>query len=237
MARCAELETALAELRGAYEQYFLGNERHAPTKAHERFKKDFAKIQAQSVRQTAAKFRIETLGQKLMTYERLWMRTLKEIETGTYRRDIAKLRRKPGSTQVATTTSRAAEPDFDIDEEADSAPHYQPKKSPAPQMKPPVRPSPAASVLPATPAVPKVAPPNGTPAVSEAKLKAVYDAYVMAKKRCGEDTRALTFDAVANSLKKQVPQLLKQHNATGVDFKVVIKEGKAVLRVLPKSDI
>ena len=66
-------------------------------------------------------------------------------------------------------------------------------------------------------------------------VKAIYDAYVMAKKRCGEDTRAVTLDSVASSLRKQVPELMKQHNAKSVEFKVVIKDGKAVLRALPKD--
>jgi hypothetical protein len=71
--------------------------------------------------------------------------------------------------------------------------------------------------------------------LSDTKVKAIYDAYVMAKKRCGEDTRAVTLDSVASSLRKQVPELMKQHNAKSVEFKVVIKDGKAVLRALPKD--
>jgi hypothetical protein len=71
--------------------------------------------------------------------------------------------------------------------------------------------------------------------LSETKIKAIYDAYVMAKKRCGEDTKSVTLDSVSSSLKKQVPELMKQHNAKSVEFKVVIKDGKAVLRALPKE--
>ena len=48
-------------------------------------------------------------------------------------------------------------------------------------------------------------------------------------------TRAITLDSVASSLKKQVPELMKQHNAKSVEFKVVIKDGKAILRALPKE--
>ena len=33
----------------------------------------------------------------------------------------------------------------------------------------------------------------------------------------------------------QVPELMKQHNAKSVEFKDVIKDGKAVLRALPKE--
>ena len=39
---------------------------------------------------------------------------------------------------------------------------------------------------------------------------------------------------VAANLRKQVPELLKQHNAKSVEFKVVIKDGKATLKAVPK---
>ena len=71
-------------------------------------------------------------------------------------------------------------------------------------------------------------------ALNETRLKEVYDAYVMAKKRCNEDVSRLSFDAVASTLKKQVPEILKKHNAKDVDFKVIIKDGKAVLKAVPK---
>ena len=72
-------------------------------------------------------------------------------------------------------------------------------------------------------------------ALNDTRLREVYDAYVMAKKRCNEDTSRLSYDSVASSLKKQVPDLLKKHNARDVDFKVIIKDGKAVLKAVPKE--
>lgn len=70
--------------------------------------------------------------------------------------------------------------------------------------------------------------------MSDDKLRAVYDAYVTAKRRCQEDTSKISYESVAATLRKQVPELLKQHNATAVEFKVVIKDGKASLKAVPK---
>jgi hypothetical protein len=75
----------------------------------------------------------------------------------------------------------------------------------------------------------------GDGGLTDQKIKAIYDAYVMAKKRCGEDTRSITLDAVSAALRKQVPELMRQHQAKSVEFKVVIKDGKAILRALPKG--
>ena len=336
MQRCNELDAELAELRAAYDSYFMGNDRLPPVKKHEGFKKQWMKLKGTFVRQTAAKFRIESIGQKLLTFERLWDRTIKEIEAGTYKRDLARLRRHGGPAQK----KKAPDSDFDVDEDLDisdlgdddnlsaalaAAEAAAAVKPAAPAIKP-VAPAitplpPAGGVAPAitpmtpaggvAPSVPAHTPPHGlkplTPPIpvapaapprpvgppkisaplatgvapalkpagatganpalkpsgaagataaakpassppsrppapvgaegglSDTKVKAIYDAYVMAKKRCGEDTRAVTLDSVASSLRKQVPELMKQHNAKSVEFKVVIKDGKAVLRALPKD--
>jgi hypothetical protein len=85
------------------------------------------------------------------------------------------------------------------------------------------------------PAVP-VRPPSAGSAsdLSDDKLKTVYDAYVAAKRRNKEDTSKMSYDNIAASLRKQVPELMKQHGAKAVEFKVVIKDGKAVLKAVPK---
>ncbi len=273
--RCDQLEADLAELRGAYEQYFMGNERLPPVKKHDALKKKYLKLKNSLVRQTAAKFRIESIGQRILTYERLWDRTLKEIEAGTYKRDLAKLRRRGFSSSEQKKTKKATEPDFDVDEDLDlgdldidaalssafaevealSSPPMPMRLAPAsvptpkPAPRPVVAPVPLSAVMtprPApmqngaklpTPALTPMRTPTPVPAggLSETRIKAIYEAYVMAKKRCGEDTRSLTLDSVAKSLKQQVPELMRQHNAKAVEFRVVIKDGKAVLRALPKD--
>jgi len=68
-----------------------------------------------------------------------------------------------------------------------------------------------------------------------AQMRELYDAYVAAKKRCNEDTSRLTFDAVASSVSKQIPEIMKTHKAKSVEFKVVIKDGKAKLTAVPKG--
>jgi len=305
MRDLTELEGELAELRAAYEQYFMGNDRLPPLKKHDAFKKQYLRMKASSVRQTAVKFRLESIGQKLLTFERLWDRTLKEIESGTYKRDLARLKRHQHEAP------KKKDADFDVDEDldlsdldeaeddlssviaaaekaVDAVALAKPVSAPLPTIKPVTGTlPPSGGVKPATPGLkpitnpfaqaaapvgpPKItsgsfpaitparttgalpAPPPGVApkitsgsfaaaapragdgGLSEQKIKAIYDAYVMAKKRTGEDTRSLTLDSVASSLKKQVPELMKQHNAKSVEFKVVIKDGKAILRALPKE--
>ncbi|MEW6431330.1 MAG: hypothetical protein AB1730_07450, partial [Myxococcota bacterium] len=115
---CGELESELNELKAQYEQYFLGMERIPPTKHHEQLKKQILQLKGTFVRHTAAKFRVQQLAQKLITYERLWERTIREIEAGTYSRDLfkARLHRKAREDRG---TKRSTDDDFHIDEDLD----------------------------------------------------------------------------------------------------------------------
>ncbi|GEN07717.1 hypothetical protein SAMN05443572_101258 [Myxococcus fulvus] len=340
---CEALEAELAALRNLFEQYFLGNERNPPTRAHEDFKKRVNKLKTSFIRSTAAKFRVASIHSKFLTYERLWMRTLQEIEAGTYKRDLFKARRRAevrgGSTNkdakkgVVELTEDISDMDF---EEVEEVSRPRPVNEPplaaaiaaaaAAASTPaaggtPFRGTPAVASASATPSVapvsapavsrggipgiapltPAVAPVTGTPArglptvtsplggtpargsaavppgmaakpagtpapvarptaapvaaprpaapmasaapkpaaaggggMSDDKLRAVYDAYVTAKRRCQEDTSKMSYESVAATLRKQVPELLKQHNAKAVEFKVVIKDGKASLKAVPK---
>jgi hypothetical protein len=326
LQECEALEAELASLRNLYEQYFLGLERHPPTHTHADLKKRFLRLKNSFIRSTAAKFRVAAIHNKYLTYERLWTRTLQEIESGTYKRDLFKARRRaegrkatPGKDAqqgVVELPEDISDMDF---EEVEEILRPRPANAPlvagaaiAPSGGTPVRGAPAVApvsavpavtagpvgtpvraipaVAPAIPAVagmsargmppvtpalggapargsPTVAPPGvaarattnpGTPAVpparpatvpgaaaaprppavgggmSDDKLRAVYDAYVTAKRRCQEDTSKLSYESVAATLRKQVPELLKQHNARAVEFKVVIKDGKASLKAVPK---
>ncbi len=302
MRMCAMVETELAELRAAYDQYFLGVERKPPTKRHDALKKEMRELKSHFVRQTSVRFRIDNLAQKLTTFERLWDRTLKEIEAGTYKRHLFKARmhasaRTQPSSAVAGAAAKKGDDveHFDVDEDLDisdlgpdaptnpdlasalaaAATASRPVAAPAVRAVPatmaavktsvavtaPAKPTAiaaaAAAPMPMAPPFPSArtsatqpahvpapaprpatvaaAPAGPAGGLSDQKIKAIYDAYVMAKKRCGEDTSKLSLNAVADTLKKQVPALMKQHQAKSVEFKVVIKDGKAVLRALPKE--
>ena len=49
----------------------------------------------------------------------------------------------------------------------------------------------------------------------------------------GESVAGLTYDAVASKIRSQVPDLLTRHKAKNVEFKVVIKGVKALLKAVP----
>jgi hypothetical protein len=232
---CSAIETELAELKAVYEQYFLGVERRPPTQKHENLKRRIYALKASFVQQTALKFRVGSVYQKFVTYERLWVRTLKEMEDGTYRRDVFKARlrqhkeekaeekKKAAAAAAAGKAAAPATDDFDVDE--DTSPEALP---------PPPKPAAANGTRPSG-SFAAARPVLDANALSDDKVRAIFNAYVSAKKRCNEDVSKLSFDAVAQNLRKQVPTLLKEHKAKAIEFKIVIKDGKAILKAVPKT--
>jgi hypothetical protein len=97
----AELEESLRALRQAYEKYFAGVERLEPLKDRDRLKKELQRLLAENTRNTARRFRLQTLQASLVTYEQYWNRITRQIEEGTFKRDRLRAQRLAGSTQAA----------------------------------------------------------------------------------------------------------------------------------------
>lgn len=67
----------------------------------------------------------------------------------------------------------------------------------------------------------------------EDNIKRVYDELVKARKSTNEPVPK--FEAVAELIKKQAPAIKEKYKASSVDFKVVIEDGKAKLKAVPKK--
>ena len=83
----------LDRLKSMYEQYFLGIQKQAPSFVHadvERKLRDLAQMQ---LRNTRLRYRLATLQQKFGSYNAYWRRTLRQIENGTYARQLSKIGR------------------------------------------------------------------------------------------------------------------------------------------------
>ena len=181
-----ELDESIAALQVLYEKYFLGLDRRPPEQERKRVSVRMRELKEQMVRNTALKFRVNTLFAKLLSFERMWDRTLREIEEGTYKRDVfkAKMHMKDRSAPAEAKTAAAPPPPAEI---------------------------------------------------SDDKLRRLYDTYLVARQRCGEPTDGLSYESVASRIRAQVPQLMQKHKAKNIEFKVVIKGGKAVLKAIPHA--
>jgi hypothetical protein len=92
------LDIALDRVKVLYEQYFLGIQKQPPAYLHtdvERKIRDLAQLQ---IRNTALRYRFATLQQKFGSYNSYWRRTLRQIESGTYTRNLYKVGRQAART-------------------------------------------------------------------------------------------------------------------------------------------
>lgn len=203
-AAIVELDAVLNLLHRRYESYFLGIDRIEPGKERVDLRRQLMALRREPVQNTALKFRLNSLWSKYLSHERMWERTSREIEEGTYHRDVfkAKMRQKARAEADQQITAQATAGETVKKAIAANRPNgkARPKRS----------------------------------ELSDDHVNKLYKAFMMAKKRCKEDTTGLTKEAMRRSLEKQIPQIKKKHNAKSVDFKIVIKGGKAVLKAVPR---
>ncbi len=257
---CAALEAEVEELKVKYEMYFLGVERHEPNRTRDELKKKVLRLKERFTRNAGIRFRVQSLHARFISYERLWMRSAREKEEGTYRRDLVKARRNAGQRAGAAPGkkeilrfSQAEDVDLsdlgDEDGLADAGPAPAPAASvgstPVPGFALPP-PGSGTAARPAAPPTPAAAPaprppaPTARPAAAaapgvDAQTRALYDAYVAARRSCNQDLAGITPDAIARTIAKQTPEILKAHKARSVEFKVEVKDGRAILKAVPKT--
>jgi hypothetical protein len=88
-----ELEQKTERLKQLYEQYFMGIERMEPMVARKEVQRTMLLLQQQYIRNTALRFKFNTMLQKWSLYVTYWNRIMREIENGTYVRHLQKAAR------------------------------------------------------------------------------------------------------------------------------------------------
>ena len=213
---CGALETEVEELKVKYEMYFLGVERSEPNRTRDELKKKVLRLKERFTRNAGIRFRIQALHARFLSYERLWLRSAREKEAGTYRRDVLKARKKAAERGPAPESIPASGP---------TALPEAPAAAPA-----------AAAPVPA-PARPPPLPIQRAPAaaMSDAELRVLYESFLAAKRSCNEDVSKVTFESLSRTVNKQAPEIAAKFKASRVEFKVAGRDGRAVLTAVPKA--
>ncbi|MCP4500063.1 MAG: hypothetical protein GY822_08895 [Deltaproteobacteria bacterium] len=210
-----ELDNEIRMMRTTMDLYFQGIEREPPNPALEKLKKKVQRLRGEAGRwATSDKFRLNTLAQKLSTFSQMWERELTAMENGTSRRQKAKLnRKKKNEVQREMLEKEAREASAALGQAQREAGEVEgvPQKSAAARRRP------AASGA----------------DMSDEKIRRLYNVYMQAKKRTGEGSN-LSYDKLASQIRRQIPQIKAKHKCGSVDFKVVLKNGKAMLKAVPK---
>ncbi len=79
----------------------------------------------------------------------------------------------------------------------------------------------------------KPAAPGKGAAAGTGEYESVYKSLVAAKKRLGEPTDNISYNALEWSLKKEAEAIKKKFKASRVDFTIEVKDGKPVIKAVP----
>jgi len=136
-----ELDSRLERLRVLYDQYFMGIEKIPPNIVQKDVDRRIWILRREKIRNTGIRFRFQQIVQKYNTFSSYWIRICREIENGTYKRDIIRAKKrfgeqkKPAQPAVKIVEAkpaadseppRSVELNVDVDVEVESA------RSPAP---------------------------------------------------------------------------------------------------------
>ncbi len=91
-----ELESRVDRLRALYDQYFMGIEKLQPLVVMKDVERRVQLLRKTQIRNTALRFRFNMTVQKLSTYQSHWQRVCRQIEEGTYKRDVRRAKERFG---------------------------------------------------------------------------------------------------------------------------------------------
>jgi hypothetical protein len=101
-----ELEERVERLRALYEQYFMGIERLEPLTLRKEVDRRLWALRREQIRNTGMRFKLETTIQRYNTYQQYWQRIVREIENGTYQRDLGRAAQRFGENAVTAFAKR-----------------------------------------------------------------------------------------------------------------------------------
>jgi hypothetical protein len=114
-----ELEQRLERLRVLYDQFFTGIEKIPPNILQKDVERRIWILRREKIRNTGIRFKFQTMVQRYNTFTSYWMRIMREIENGTYKRDVLRAKRRFGQ-DAAKPAQKAADslpPEEDLDVE------------------------------------------------------------------------------------------------------------------------
>jgi hypothetical protein len=256
--KISELERKVERLRTMYETFFSGADRRPPNTPRRELNRLMLELQQLSIRNAGLRFRFQTLSQRWTLYTTYWNRTLREIEAGTYRKDLAKVQRRLAQRGQPLTEHEAVAMGIPLSR-AKAFVEKQNRYLPAPPVKVTgdlegertvaegTAPLPEANAEPAVkvkaPAMPPPPPPARRAAavelppavagISDEALAALQLRYNEALRRQATPRPPVSIEKLRSMLAAKTPDILRQHNATRVDFEVATKDGRVVLKAKP----
>jgi hypothetical protein len=248
--RLNEMERKLDRLRSLYDSYFMGMERIPPDTLRREMNRMMLEMQQVPIGRASLRFRFQAMSQKWVLHMTYWNRTMREIEAGTYRRDVARTQRHLAERGGEITEEEAlalgipknrvkafvARQQLKVAKRMTSENRAAPPASapaasgPTPPSQPPRTgppPIPGKAAPPPVPGRPAV---SALPGLSNNDFDGAYQRYMDAHKKLGIEAQAIEKEKLRARLGKQLPKILEQQRCDRVRLEIAVEDGKVRLR-------
>jgi hypothetical protein len=256
-ARLGEMEMKIDRLRSMYESYFMGTERMPPNALRREMNRMMLEMQQVPIGNASLRFRFQALSQKWVLHMTYWNRTFREIEAGTYRRDLARAQRHLSQRggilseeeAIAIGIPKNRVKAFVARQQRQESKRVSGESAPAENLAGAKTQDPAAAGAPAPhlgsapPPIPAHArrspPPDGAapgptlPGLSEPDFQGAYERYLAAHRELGTVGEAASRERIRARLNRQLPRILAEQQCERVHIEVTVEEGKVRLRAWP----
>ena len=101
------IENKLNMLKLDYERYFLGTRPREPINERREIQKFFTQWANMSIQNTALRFRFNSHNARYQAMKRQWDSILRQMEAGTYKRDVFKANLRTGASRTTAKTGGA----------------------------------------------------------------------------------------------------------------------------------
>ena len=247
-----EMERKMDRLRSLYESFFMGMERMPPNTPRHEMNRLMLEMQQVPIGNAALRFRFQALTQKWVLLVTYWNRTMREIEAGTYRRDMARTQRHLAERGGVITEEEALALGIPKSRVKAFLAHHQRQGA--------RKPGTATPPAPATATAPKSGPPplgargggqgagpppvparaGGTkptlpslPGLSDQDFEGAYQRYLDAHRKLGIQEQAMPREKMHSRLGKQLPKILDEKRCDRVRLEIAVEDGKVRLRAWP----
>ncbi|RJO65491.1 MAG: hypothetical protein C4523_15935 [Myxococcales bacterium] len=257
-----ELEDRIEKLKHEYDLFFAGIEHMDPWEKKNGIRRLISKINEMHLKHPRLRFRFQSLAGRFVSLNQYWTRMMREIEEGHIQRTMFQSRIvKPEQPKAffgkeapqfeadagvnpSAELASMADPEKDkmhrddirtveLDEQdLQTLKHRRPLAGPeAGTASPPDHARPPATPRPETPAPAKAA----NEAIDARAVERIYGEYVAARRQNNEPVNGIKRETIARQLAAQAAKLREKYKSAEVDFKVVTKDGKVVLRPVVKK--
>ncbi len=208
-----KLETLMHLTKNEYEMYFMGVTRKPPDEKHREIKRTIHEFMQMHLTNTAVKFKLRVLRTRFNSLSLRWLRTVRQIEEGTYKKHRWLADRREAERRKRGPTQSVEEIRAEIQALVRGEDPGKPAAPPSPERR-----TPSADRRGA----------RGHAVGSDG----LFDAYVLARQTSGQGG-PVNRTALEATLEKHAALIKKKYGAKDVRFKVVNEGGKTRVKAIP----